>query len=208
AYVYKSQDKNSHEAKGCVEIASQAGQALLIGNKKMEELKEAISEISKCSEEIKTIIHVIEDIASQTNLLSLNAAIAAARAGDAGRGFAVVAEQVKSLAEQSAKSAGETTKLIETTVAAVDKGIAIADETAQNIFEVMQGARTATEKMGQISELLQQNVQYMKQVDADLGEIQEVIDTNAATSQETAAISQEQTGQVETMADLMDKFVI
>ncbi len=206
--LYADMDKNSHEAKGCVEIASQAGQALLIGNKKMEELKEAISEISKCSEEIKTIIHVIEDIASQTNLLSLNAAIEAARAGDAGRGFAVVAEQVKSLAEQSAKSAGETTKLIETTVAAVDKGIAIADETAQNIFEVMQGARTATEKMGQISELLQQNVQYMKQVDADLGEIQEVIDTNAATSQETAAISQEQTGQVETMADLMDKFVI
>ena len=206
--LYTDMDKNSVDAKECVEIASRAGEALMAGNVKMEELKGAIGDISKRSEEIKNIIHVIEDIASQTNLLSLNAAIEAARAGDAGRGFAVVAEQVKNLAEQSAKSAGETTKLIEATVDAVDKGIAIADETAANISEVMAGAQTATQKMGQISKLLQQNVEYMKQVDADLGEIQGVIDTNAATSEETAAISQEQTGQVEIMAQLMDKFII
>ncbi len=206
--LYTDMDKNSSDARECVKIAEGAGKTLLVGNEKMRELKEAIGEISNCSEEIKTIIRVIEDIASQTNLLSLNAAIEAARAGEAGRGFAVVAEQVKNLAEESARSAGETTKLIETTVATVEKGIAIADETAQNIFEVMQGAHIATDKMGQISKLLDQNVQYMKQVDADLGEIQEVIDTNAATSQETAAISEEQTGQVETMVDLMNRFVI
>lgn len=206
--LYADMDKNAVDAKECVEIASQAGQALMVGNRKMEELKSAIGEISQCSEQIKSIIHVIEDIASQTNLLSLNAAIEAARAGEAGRGFAVVAEQVKNLAEESARSAGETTKLIEATVSAVDKGISIADETARNINNVMQGAQTATQKMGQISELLAQNVQYMKQVDADLGAIQEVIDTNAATSEETAAISQEQTNQVEVMANLMSKFVI
>lgn len=206
--LYADMDKNAVDAKECVEIASQAGQTLMVGNQKMEELKSAIGEISQCSEQIKSIIHVIEDIASQTNLLSLNAAIEAARAGEAGRGFAVVAEQVKNLAEESARSAGETTKLIEATVSAVDKGISIADETARNINNVMQGAQTATQKMGQISELLAQNVQYMKQVDADLGAIQEVIDTNAATSEETAAISQEQTNQVEVMANLMSKFVI
>lgn len=206
--LYTDMDKNSGDARECVKIASEAGEMLMVGNDKMRELKEAIGEISNCSEEIKTIIRVIKDIASQTNLLSLNAAIEAARAGEAGRGFAVVAEQVKNLAEESAHSAEETTKLIETTVATVEKGIAIADETAQNIFEVMQGAKTATEKMGQISKLLDQNVQYMKQVDVDLGEIQEVIDTNAATSQETAAISEEQTCQVETMVNLMDRFVI
>jgi len=206
--LYTDMDKNSGEARECVKIASAAGETLMVGNEKMRELKEAIGEISNCSEEIKTIIRVIKDIASQTNLLSLNAAIEAARAGEAGRGFAVVAEQVKNLAEESAHSAEETTRLIETTVATVEKGISIADETAQNIFEVMQGAKTATEKMGQISKLLDQNVQYMKQVDVDLGEIQEVIDTNAATSQETAAISEEQTCQVETMVNLMDRFVI
>lgn len=206
--LYTDMDKNSSEAKECVEIAAQAGQTLLIGNEKMEELKIAISEISKCSEQIKAIIDVIEDIASQTSLLSLNAAIEAARAGEAGRGFAVVAEQVKKLAEESAKSAGETTKLIEVTVATVEKGIAIADETAENISEVMEGAQTATRKMSRISELLDQNVQYMKQIDSNLGEILEVVDNNAATSEETAAISEEQNNQVEVMAGLMNRFVI
>ena len=181
---------------------------LMAGNEKMQELKDAIGEIRKCSEEIGAIIGAIQDIATQTNLLSLNAAIEAARAGDAGKGFAVVAEQVKNLAEESARSAKETTRLIETTVAAVEKGNEIADETAQNMDEVMAGARLATEKMTQISDLLDQNVHYMQKIDADLGNISGAVDDNAATSEETAAISQEQTNQVEMMVNLMDKFVI
>ena len=206
--LYADMDKNSTEARECVEIASQAGDALLVGNQKMHELKKAIDEIRNCSEQINAIIGAIEDIATQTNLLSLNAAIEAARAGEAGRGFAVVAEQVKKLAEESAKSAKETTMLIETTVSAVEKGNMIADETARNMEEVMEGAKTATEKMSQISELLDQNVHYMKKIDEDLGNISGAVDDNAATSEETAAISQEQSDQVEMMAELMDKFVI
>ncbi len=206
--LYADMDKNSNDARECVEIASQAGRTLSVGNEKMHELKEAIDEIRNCSEEINAIIGAIEDIATQTNLLSLNAAIEAARAGEAGRGFAVVAEQVKNLAEESARSAKETTRLIETTVAAVEKGNLIADETADNMGEVMEGAKRATEKMSQISGLLIQNVQYMQKIDADLGNISGAVDDNAATSEETAAISQEQSGQVERMVDLMDKFVI
>ncbi len=206
--LYADMDKNSNDARECVEIASQAGRTLTVGNEKMHELKEAIDEIRNCSEEINAIIGAIEDIATQTNLLSLNAAIEAARAGEAGRGFAVVAEQVKNLAEESARSAKETTRLIETTVAAVEKGNLIADETADNMGEVMEGAKRATEKMSQISDLLIQNVQYMQKIDADLGNISGAVDDNAATSEETAAISQEQSGQVERMVDLMDKFVI
>ena len=206
--LYADMDKNSNDARECVEIASQAGRTLSVGNEKMHELKEAIDEIRNCSEEINAIIGAIEDIATQTNLLSLNAAIEAARAGEAGRGFAVVAEQVKNLAEESARSPKETTRLIETTVAAVEKGNLIADETADNMGEVMEGAKRATEKMSQISGLLIQNVQYMQKIDADLGNISGAVDDNAATSEETAAISQEQSGQVERMVDLMDKFVI
>lgn len=200
--------QNAAEAEASVQIAAKAGESLMTGNVKMKELKEAISEISRCSEQIGTIIGTIEDIASQTNLLALNAAIEAARAGEAGKGFAVVAEQVKMLAEQSAKAAGNTTELIHATVEAMDKGIAIADETSENMNEVMLGAKEATENMSQISELLSQTVRKMHEVNQSIASVSAVVDNNSATSQETAAISEEQKKQAETLAAMMKKFQI
>ncbi len=203
-----SMENNVQKAQESVDIASKAGVTLSKGYEKMQELKTAIGEISKCSEQIGTIIGTIEDIASQTNLLSLNAAIEAARAGEAGKGFAVVAEQVKSLAEESAKAAGKTTKLIETAITAVDSGIAIADETAENMDQVMVGAREATETMGQIAVMLQGDVDHMHSVRENLRQVSAVVDNNSATSQETAAVSEEQKAQVESMVELMEKFQI
>ena len=201
-------EQNAAEAAASVEIATRAGATMQRGNEKMEELKQAISEIAACSEQIHTIINTIEDIAEQTNLLSLNAAIEAARAGEAGRGFAVVAEQVKNLAEESARASGRTTQLIETTIEAVDKGIAIADETAENMAEVMQGAMEATQKMSQIAGMLNTEVDNIRVINDTLNQVSEVVDSNSATSQETAAVSEEQKAQVETMAQLVDFFRI
>lgn len=203
-----SMEQNAEAATASVAIATQAGVTMQRGNEKLEELKEAISEIAKCSEQIHTIINTIEDIAEQTNLLSLNAAIEAARAGEAGRGFAVVAEQVKNLAEESARASGRTTQLIETTIEAVDKGIAIADETAANMVEVMQGAMEATQKMGQIAEMLNNEVNNIHDINDTINRVSEVVDSNSATSEETAAVSEEQKAQVETMAQLVEYFKI
>lgn len=202
----KSMESNALAAEESVELASRAGQTLQIGNDKMHELKEAISEISKCSEQIGTIIGDIEDIASQTNLLSLNAAIEAARAGEAGKGFAVVADQVKSLSDESAQAAGRTKTLIETTIEAVDKGISIANETVDNMSEVMNNAMDATEKMGQIATMLQQEVGHMREINNNIVQVSAAVDNNSATSEETAAVSEEQKAQVESMVSLMDKF--
>lgn len=202
----KSMEANAVEAEETVKIASGAGEALMAGNAKMQELKAAINEISKCSEEISTIIGTIEDIANQTNLLSLNAAIEAARAGEAGRGFAVVADQVKNLAEESAKAAGETTLLIQKTIEAVDKGISIADATATDMEEIMAGAHTATEKMQQMSVTLIAEAGNMNKIDENVEKVAEIVDSNSATSQETAAISEEQSAQVATMIQLLDQF--
>ncbi len=202
----QTMENNVKKAQQSVDIASKAGVTLSHGNAKMQELKTAIGEISRCSEQIGTIIGTIEDIASQTNLLSLNAAIEAARAGEAGKGFAVVAEQVKSLAEESGKAAGKTTKLIETAIAAVDSGITIADEAAANMDEVMVGASAATETMSQIAVMLQNDVEHMRKVRTNLQQVSAVVDNNSATSQETAAVSEEQKAQVEAMVDLMEKF--
>ena len=201
-------EQNASDAAASVELATRAGATLKQGNEKMEELKEAISEIAKCSEQIHSIITTIEGIAEQTNLLSLNAAIEAARAGEAGRGFAVVADQVKNLAEESARASGQTTQLIETTIEAVEKGISIADETVENMIEVMQGAMEATQRMGQIADVLNQEVTNIHTINDTLGRVSEVVDSNSATSQETAAVSEEQKAQVETMTSLVDYFKI
>lgn len=204
----RSMEDNANEAQNVVKVSEQASGALMIGNAKMQELKGAISEISKCSEEIRTIIGTIEEIADQTNLLSLNAAIEAARAGEAGKGFAVVADQVKNLAEESAKAAGETNKLIEMTVAAVDKGIAIADETAYSMDEVMISVNAATEKMAEMSNALVHEVDNVRMIDDNIARVSSIVDNNSATSEETAAVSEEQSAQVTTMVQMMGQFRI
>ncbi len=206
--MYKSMARSAKEAISTVELSTHAGEVLVTGNTKMQELKEAISEISKCSEEIDEIIRTIESIASETNLLSLNASIEAARAGEAGKGFAIVANQVKKLADESAKAAGETNKLIERTVQAVERGIIIADETAENMGEVMKGAREATEKMELTSQNLESDVQNMQRINENIVRVSEIVDNNSATSQETAAVSEEQKAQVESMVGLVEKFNI
>ena len=203
-----SMEEKAAEAQETVKISTAAGEALLDGNAKMQELKVAIGDIEKCSNEIRTIIGTIEDIANQTNLLSLNAAIEAARAGEAGRGFAVVAEQVKNLAEESAKAAGETRKLIDTTVEAVQKGIEYADITADSMVEVMTGAKQATDMMEKMAGELREEAANMLKIDDNVARVAEIVDNNSATSEETAAVSEEQTAQVATMVQMMEQFVI
>lgn len=204
----KSMQENAHEAEQSASMAATAGETLAKGNGKLQELKGSIQEIGRCSEQIGTIIEAIEDIASQTNLLALNAAIEAARAGEAGKGFAVVAEQVKNLANESSKAAGRTTQLIETTVSVMDKSISIAEETEDNMNKVLTDAKAATEKMGQIEQILKRDTQRMQELNENVMQVSAAVDNNSATSQETAAVSEEQKAQVETMVQMMERFEI
>ena len=199
---------NKKEAEEAVKISNLSGSTLMAGNAKMEELKTAIKEISNCSEQINSIIGTIEDIASETNLLALNAAIEAARAGEAGKGFAVVAEQVKKLAEESAQAVGKTTQLIETTILAVHNGAEIADEAAASMEDVMLGSTEVGERIQKIVEKLENEETSIGQINDNISEIAGIVDNNSATSEETAAVSEEQKSQAEVMVELVGRFVI
>ena len=174
----------------------------------MQEMVEAMDEISNTSQEIGNIIAAINDIVSQINLLALNASIEAARAGEAGKGFAVVADQVSLLAAQSAEAAKESRDLIETSVSAVERGKVIADETAKQLEQVVESSKAATAEVYKIAVALEADAATMTQINQGVEQINSVVQTNSATSQQCAAASQEMSDQAGTLEQLIKSFKI
>ena len=209
-------------SKQMVDIAMNSNESIQENIRVMEELRTqselitntnhevttAMTKLQNKTKEVEEIAGMILNISSQTNLLALNASIESARAGEAGRGFAVVAEQVKNLAEQSTEAAGETTKLIESTIDAVNKGIAIAEETEASMDQVMEEAEASTKRMVDMAQALQAEVSSVQQIDENIAHVAGIVDNNSASSQETAAVSEEQSAQVHTMLQLMHQFQI
>lgn len=172
----------------------------------MKAMMEAMSRINEASQQVGNIISEIEDIASQTNLLSLNASIEAARAGDAGRGFAVVADQIRQLAEQSAKSAAETRTLIETSLRSIADGNKTVDVVNASISKVVEGIDLIAGSSKSISEMANDQAEAMEQAEQGISQISEVVESNSATAQETSATSEELSAQAEALDSLISKF--
>ena len=172
----------------------------------MEGMVNTMRRISDTSGKIESIIGEIEEIAAQTNLLSLNAAIEAARAGDAGRGFAVVADQIRTLAEQSAKSAVNTRELIEGSVYEVGVGTKAALKTA----DVLNGVVNSVKEIAGISKELSDNVtvqvEAVEQAGVGINKISEVVESISATAQEAFATSEELSAQATSMDELVARF--
>ena len=166
----------------------------------------AMERISEASIKIGDVISEIEDIASQTNLLSLNASIEAARAGEAGRGFAVVADQIRNLAEQSAKSAVNTRELIEDSIREVKVGNEVALKTAEVLAKVVEDIHAIAQGAKDISVATDQQAESMEQAEQGISRIAQVVESNSATAEETSATSEELSAQATTMDDLIGKF--
>ena len=160
------------------------------------------------SMEIGKIIATINDIASQTNLLALNASIEAARAGEAGRGFSVVADQVSVLAAQSSDAAKESTSLIGTSVKAVEKGMVIADETAQKLKRVVDDSKSITEEVSHVASDLEAQTDAIMQIDDGVVHINDVVKTNSQAAEESASASQEMSSQAESLEGLIRRFKV
>lgn len=172
----------------------------------MREMVEAMDRINETSQKIGNIISEIENIASQTNLLSLNASIEAARAGEAGRGFAVVADQIRQLAEQSSKSAVDTRTLIEGAMQEIENGNKVADRAVASIETVVEGIRKVADSSKELSEISANQATTMQEAEAGVNQISDVVQTNAAVAEQSSATSQELSAQAAALDGLIAKF--
>lgn len=184
--------------------------ALMADNssEKMKELVAAMKHISETTNDIQAVIGKIESIASQTNLLSLNASIEAARAGEAGRGFAVVAEQIKGLAEESASSAEETREMLTNSLRQVEIGSSVADETSQYMDEMIKELDRVVLEVAKIREVSEKQAESVRQISVAVEQVNGVVQSNSATSQEVSATSEELSASADGLDNMISGFQI
>ena len=195
--------KNAGEASNRVD---EGGAMMTECDRKMQEMVAAMNEISENSQQIGHIIKTIEDIAFQTNILALNAAVEAARAGEAGRGFAVVADEVRNLAGKSAEASKNTASLIEAAVSSVERGVKIANDTAETLNAAAENSKATQVMVEKIADAAKQQAASIQQVTQGVDQISSVVQTNSATSEQSAAASEELSSHAEMMRERIETF--
>ena len=198
--------ESAQDTENTYEMIVLAGKNAEKSKSELKELTNAMERISDTSKEIQNIIGAIEDIASQTNLLSLNASIEAARAGEAGKGFAVVADQIGKLAADSAQSAVNTNQLIEKSLEEIENGNAITEKTVGALEEILTSMNTFAESAQKISVSSKNQADMLKQIEAGIEQISEVVQSNSASAEETSATSEELSAQSESLRGLVAQF--
>jgi methyl-accepting chemotaxis protein len=193
--------QNADNAAQASKLTAAAGMAVDAAQESMKRSIAASEAIEQASNETFKIINSIDEIAFQTNLLSLNAAVEAARAGEAGAGFAVVADEVRGLSMRSAEASKRTAELIEQTIAKVKEGMGIFTETNKNITEVVSHAHNVQHLVDEVAAASEEQSKGIEQISAGVMQMEQVIQQNAANSEESAAATEELNAQAESMVD-------
>lgn len=199
-------EESRREAESSATATAQATTMIEQNQEKMQLMMNAMNEIQQTSQQVVGIIQTIEDIAAQTNLLSLNASIEAARAGEAGKGFAVVADEIGKLALESSKAASTTRELIEISLKEINDGNTIAVGAMNSLKESVSAVDQVNEKIHKTAENAAVQAESMKQLHAGIEEIARRIQDNSAASQETFATSEELASQAEKLNKMVQKF--
>lgn len=204
--VAEQVENSRHGAEASAKATAQAAGMIEQNQTKMKLMMDAMNEIHTTSQKVVGIIQTIEDIASQTNLLSLNASIEAARAGEAGRGFAVVADEIGKLALESSKAANTTKELIEISINEINKGSTIANDAMDSLKESVTAVNHVNGMIQETAEDAAVQAENMKQLQAGIEDMAHGIQDNSAASQETSATSEELASQAEILNKMVQKF--
>lgn len=206
ATVVNLAEKSAEDTQKAYDDVKQSTQKAEYGKQKMKELTEEMNSITEISRKIENIITAIENIASQTNLLSLNASIEAARAGSAGRGFAVVAGQIGKLAADSAQSAVNTRELISKTLEEIEKGNIITASTSEAIEAVIREMNGFAEVARMTNQNVENQTRALEQIDQGIQEIAGAVQNTAAASEENTAISENLKDRAAILDEMIKRF--
>lgn len=199
-------EENKNDAEKSARHTNEVTTMMEESQEQMNRMREAMNKIQEASNKVVGIIKTIEDIADQTNLLSLNASIEAARAGEAGRGFAVVASEIGNLANESARAVNTTRDLIGVSLKEIENGNALVDDVVASLSK-------AVEKIDEVNGMIQKTaenavtqMQSMNQIRDGVEEMSQSIQDNSAMAQETSATSEELAAQAVTLNELVQMF--
>ncbi len=199
--------QNNENTRQASIMAKSATEYARKSNTEMHTMMNSMTDLKQSSNEIAKIIKVIDEIAFQTNLLSLNAAVEAARAGDAGKGFAVVAEEVRNLAQRSAQAAKDTTAIIENNISLSEQSADIAKKVNEALSQIDGEARKVSELLEEISSATEEQSRGVTEINKAIQQMEQVMQTNSATAEESAAASRELASQAVSVNDIVKSLI-
>lgn len=198
--------QNTEHCKEAITLSQQAFDNVESVSAEMQSLQAAMDGINESAQKIDTVIATIDEIAFETNIIALNAAVEAARAGAEGRGFTVVADEVRNLASKSSEAVKETAVLIENAIKAVNDGITAVNSVVGAMKEAQTCTHNVNDLIAKIGVASEKQAEGVNQVTVGVDQIASVVEQNTATAEESAAISQELEGQAKTLHSLISRY--
>lgn len=200
--------ENRDDSEKSAEYTNEVADVMETSKAQMSKMREAMDKIQESSQQVVGVIKAIEDIASQTNLLSLNASIEAARAGEAGKGFAVVAGEIGGLANESANAVNTTRDLINVSLEEIENGNAIVNDVIASLDEAVERVRVANGMIQGTAQSADDQMKSIDQIRDGIKDISEIVQDNSAMAEETSATSEELAAQAVTLNELVQRFEI